>query len=532
MGSTEGIPDEPIPPFSWDQTVVVREGGGQTFTIQAWDPGFNPVSVVRNTDPEIEEFTLEPTSNFVDFGTAEVLAWQKDNNRITVRVPPEVGALTDTLFFRVHVGGLSDNIAYPLNIDIRRLNDGRAIRSRPVLLRSQGVVTPPGHFVRLKWSKSARGTKDQEYKLEVSGRTQKAAELSGVPEAITTYRAFRFRPLVLGHYVAVVSPWDTEEGPFDQRAGSTSNGAIIYCRFGSENNPPVGDGLLASTFSPAVGESVTAIAPNSTDPETSASPATGFNGNVIDFGDGSPLVTFDGSTTHAFAEPGIYRARCLVKDFPVPDPPNSDIAPGPDGVAEDLFVVGAEEASVPGKDAAAVKVVCSLKKSIPPAEGGEGEPNKDKLTMSWKGVVAGAGDRLVFCLNRNRFGRMHTDPDPVDGEIDDRIILDGRRRWSGVTPNAARVQVAASRNGVKITISSGNLDRTADPRFGGAEKTGETAGHRIAVCVVPATYPSDPIRTYLVRPTDLLRYRVRGGALGGGGYDPEISLNARTARGP
>jgi hypothetical protein len=356
--------------------------------------------------------------------------------------------------------------------------------------------------------------------------------LGNLPEAFTTLQAFRFRPLVLGHYVGLVTPWDTEEPPLEQRAGSTSNGAIVNCGFGSENLAPVTDGLLASSFTPSVGELLTGIAPNATDPETALDHTTGFSGSTIDFGDGTASTVFDGTTSHTYAEPGIYRAKCAIRDVPVPNAPNPDIPPGPDGLAEDLFIVGATAASAPGKGAGSIRVACTLKKSIPPSEGGEGEPNTDKLKMVWAGVTAEAGDRLVFSLNRNRFGRMHTDADPAEGEIDDRIILDGRRRWSGVTPIAAQVTVAATRAGVKISVSGANLDRTADPRFGGAERNGEADGQRIALCVIPAAYPSEPIKTYLMRPSDPLKYRVRGGSYGGRGYDPEISISARAVRGP
>ena len=288
-----------------------------------------------------------------------------------------------------------------------------------------------------------------------------------------------------------------------------------------------GFGLLASTFRPAAGETVTGIAPRATDPETGRDETTGFSQCRLDFGDGSPPGTFDGSVAHAFAEPGIYRAVCAIPDPPAASPP---APPGPDGTARDLFVVGGTLVPAPGKGVTLPKVSCTLSKQTQPVEGGLGLPDKDSLAMVWSGLTAGPGDRIVFCYNRNRFGRMHTDPAPGAGETDDRIVLDEHNRYAGVASNAKRVAVSASSAALRISVTGTNLDRTGDPRLGGAERKGDFTGQSVALCVIPALYPSAPIRVYYMDPADLMRLTLKGGSFKGILDDPEVSVSAKARR--
>jgi hypothetical protein len=526
-------PAAPIPPFSWDQTLVVREGAGGGYVIQAFDPGGNPWEVVRAVTPAIEPFTLDPY-NFT-FDSVRVLAWSPRLARLDFTLPVQ-GAFSDTLFFQVHVGGLSDGQRYPLTMDVKPFSSRAVIRTRPLVQRSPGMAIVPGHLVYCRWQKGRIEEKRAgkkvlpEWRVQLAGKT--GAALGRVEETVTGLQAIKVRPLLYGYHVVVVDPWDTSLAPENARRGSTSNGSVFLSAFGSDNLPPVTDGWTATNFFPAAGERVEGLGPRASDPETGWNEAAGFSSVSMDFGDGTKAGPLDGPTAHAFAEPGIYQAVCQVPDRPVDLEGGGRLGPGPDGLARDIFVVGGQAIPAAGPGTAAPFLSAKLRKEIVPEEGGEGEAGRDAFTAFWAGVPAGPGDRIVFCVNRNRFGRMPGDGDPPEGKPDDRIVLDAQGRWAGYTGQAKAVFVAGGARGVALKVSGATLDRTGDPRLGGAQRAGFFSSHTIALCVIPAAYPSAAIRVYYLDRSHGWRLRLNGGSFRGNEYDPEIAVSAAVAKGP
>ncbi|MCZ7645008.1 MAG: GPI anchored serine-threonine rich family protein [Planctomycetota bacterium] len=513
VGARNGVPEPTIPPFSWDQTVLTREGSSITYSIQGYDPNYNPIRIVKSVPPAVE-FTLNP-ENF-GFTTMQVLEYLKNQNSLGITVPTELPPnFSDTMLFDVHVGEVSDAaVDYPFTVAVQRIDDLRPIRARPGLTRSAGEIVRPGNVIRYQWSGSRTQENFPEYRYQFAGRTLAAETVVGTVEDFTVDQAVKVRPVVLGHYLMLVTPWDTFANPIEQRRGTQSNGQVFRCAFGSDNLAPVGDGFLASTFFPASAAAVTGVLPNAVDPETGTDT---YAGSTIDWGDG----TTDALDTHAYAEPGIYKAVAQVED-----PDDGALF----GAVDDLFFVDAVtvRAAGPGAPGANPRLTFRMRKQITVDEGGIGEEDKDTFTMRWIGIGAGAGDRIVFAVNRNRFGRMHTDPDPGVGELDDRIVLNARRTWTGTVPNAQRVTVRGTANSLTIAVSKADLDRTADPRMGGVEVKDDFLNQVVAVCIVPADYPSSPVRCFRMDPADVLRLTLTGGRTFGAGFDPEsrVSVSA------
>ena len=61
---------------------------------------------------------------------------------------------------------------------------------------------------------------------------------------ITQVLGVKVQPMVLGHHLMLVTPRDVAGEP---PRGSNSNGVVFRCAFGSDNLPPVTDGVLADT---------------------------------------------------------------------------------------------------------------------------------------------------------------------------------------------------------------------------------------------------------------------------------------------
>lgn len=511
VGPRAGEPP-PIPPFSWDQSVLVREGASFIYTIEGFDPGFNPVSIVRSVPPVVE---LDPAVSTFEFNSVIVSNWERRNNQALLQVPTLLPTFfSDTTSFDVHVGELSDTATdYALTVKVNPPGDFKPIRPRPTLTRSAGFIFPPGNIVRYQWT--GQGSEYQpDFLVDFSGRTG-AAETAGVTSStVVNRRAIKVRPLVLGHHLMLVTPWNPHLNAIERQRGSQSNGAVFECGFGSANLAPVSDGLLADTFFPAAGSPVSNVTPNAVDPETATN---AFAGSEIDWGDG----TVDNLDTHTYTDPGIFKAVAQVED-----PDDAMLF----GQAEDLFVVDATLVRSVGPGAPAgttPRVTCSVSKQIPIREGGIGEEHKDTLTMRWSGIGAAAGEWVVFALNRNRFGRMPTDPVPGPGEIDDRIILGANRRWSGRAPNAEILKVSATATSIVCTVQKADLDRTGDPRLGGVETKDDFLNQLVAICIVPADLNPSNTRCYRMDPDDVLRLTAQGGK-DTGFFDPEIKITAKS----
>jgi PKD repeat protein len=301
-------------------------------------------------------------------------------------------------------------------------------------------------------------------------------------------QAIKFRPVVLGHYLLTVTPRDVRGEP---PRGSVSNGSVFRCAFGSQNLAPVTEGLAADTFFPEINQAVTLL-PIAVDPETGVFE---FANQSFDFGDGVTASGITGSTSHAYAQSGIYRVRCTVAD----DQSAS-------ATAEDDIFVGSKTPS---------EFSFRVFKTIPPLEAGVGELGVDTLTATFKGITAKAGDRLVFVYNRNRFGR-NSESDPSD---DTDIILK-TNSFSGSTRLARAVVMTASANSITVQISKASFDSTGDPRFGRADLKGIFKNQRIGLCVYPADGSTPSVFVY----TGNIQVKVKGGEVGRFNFVPEESL--------
>jgi PKD repeat protein len=291
---------------------------------------------------------------------------------------------------------------------------------------------------------------------------------------------------VLGHYLLTVTPRDVRGEP---PRGSTSNGQVFRCAFGSENLPPATDGFSADTFTPAVGQVVT-MSPFAIDPETGRSV---FDNQTYDFGDGTIVGGISGAATHAYAQPGIYRVRCTMMD-------DAGLA----ATAEDTIVVGAT--ILP-------KLAFKFTKQIVPEEAGIGALADDNFAATFAGANAQPGDRIVFSFNRNRFGRMNAS----DGGDTDIVLKGG---FSGPADGAKHVSVSGGKN-VSVSVSAVQLDRTGDPRFGRADLKGVFRNQRIAVCVVPASGAAPRVLLY----TGNIELKVKGGAENRTVFVPEENVH-------
>jgi PKD repeat protein len=314
---------------------------------------------------------------------------------------------------------------------------------------------------------------------------------------ITEVLAIKVMPLVLGHYLMTVTPRDVLGEP---PRGSTSNGLVFRCAFGSQDLPPTTDGFAADDFTPAVGQTMT-LQPVAVDPQTGRST---FDNELYDFGDGSVTGNANGTATHAYNAPGIYRVSCtLMGDS------------GLTATAEDNIIVGATDVpTLPFK----------YVKNIVPMEAGTGEVGIDELSFVFPTSSAQKGDRIVFCFNRNCFGQMY-----ASAGYDTDIILAPGGSWVGATKIAKSVSVAAVGSSLSVKVSLATLDRTGDPRLGCAETKGIFTNQRLAVCVVPADGSTPRVWLYTGNVTGLVKAGV---VPSGGGIISEDSIHGLSTNKP
>lgn len=459
-------------PFSWNQVAVIYEGATNLRYLGGFDPGFQPVL--------FEILPSQPQNVRVDYVDGQL-------GLVQITALGQTGGLQELFSFRVRARDVTNDEVFTLTYDIRDSNT--RIRGQPFLTRSPGDFIRPGQIVRYTWTRTGGGERRPKVEAEFTGRTGQARGLR--TSAITEVQAIKVQPFVLGHYLMMVTPRDVRGEP---PRGSTSNGQVFRCAFGSENLAPATDGCASDTFIPAVGQTIT-IQPVAVDPETAR--AT-FDNQTYDFGDGTVVTGVSGPATHAYAVPGIYRVRCTLAD---------DL--GATATAEDTVVVGATD--IP-------KFSLAFVKQIPPEEAGIGALANDNLTMTFKGASAQAGDRILFSFNRNRFGRVHAS----DGDDTD-IVLKAGGGFSGQTPIARNVTVQGGPNAVSVSVSGAQFDRTGDPRFGRADLKGIFTNQRIALCVIPAT--GETPRVYLYRGN--VDIRVKGGQGNRAVFIPEESVRGK-----
>jgi PKD repeat protein len=465
-------------PFSWDQTVVLHEGASMAYILGGFDPGFQPV-----------QFNLLPTAP-VDIN---ITSFEGNYGVLQATARAGTGGLIETFPFQVTARGIMNDTAFNLIFDIRLLHT--RVRGVPRLGRTPGDFIRPGQMVRYVWTQTGRSEKRPKVEAVFVGRTGPAKGLS--LSVITEVLALKVQPMVLGHYLMTVVPRDVRGEP---PRGSTSNGQVFRCAFGSEDLPPVTDGFAADTFTPATGQAVT-MQPAAVDPQTGR---TVFDNQIYDFGDGSATSNANGEVAHAYSLPGIYRVSCTVMGDS-----------GLTATAEDNVIVGAQ--AVP-------KLPVKYLKYITPDEAGTGAVGQDKVTVTFPGASAGSGDRIVFCFNRNRFGRLNAS----EGDDAD-IVLSPGGGFSGSTKLAKNVTVKGGGKKLSITVSGAELDRTGDPRLGRADPKGIFKNQRIAVCVVPANGSTPRVLLY----TGNVTLKVKAGRFLQGNVVSEDSVSgASTTKEP
>ncbi len=426
-------------PFTWDQTAVVFEGSSSDRVFRGFDPLYSPItiSVAPSTPTHLK-----------------IVGFDGNLGIQSVSILAKQGGTFETFQFQVSSRGFNSD---PANFiyDIRAANT--KVRGQPVVTRTAGNYIRPGQIVKYSWTATTQ-ERFANCEAALSGRTGVAKGLSS--SVITRVLATKVQPAVLGHYLMLVTPRDVRgQAPL----GSDGNGVVFRCVFGSDNLPPVTDGFLADTFTPKVNQTVT-LQPNATDPETGQ---TLFANEVFNFGDGSTATGISGSTTHAYAFPGLYRVKGTVVD-----------TQGAAATAEDTIVVGALPAPT-----IALKYI----KQIPPDEAGDGENNNDSLTVTFKdpsGLSAKVGDRIVFAFNRNHFEFVqNSSSDTIDSKP---IILGAGKSFTGKTVAGAHVAVATAGSSITVTISAAQFDRTGDPRMGRCDLKGVFKNQRIGLSIIPA----------------------------------------------
>ena len=461
-------PPDTETPFSWDQTVVLHEGTTSIRLLSGFDPLLQPV-----------QFVLQPKEatnvrvELVDPLTGQIQATARANT----------GGIIEQFQFQVQAHDVISTEFFNLNYDIRFTNT--RIRGTPLLRRSAGDFVKPGQIVRYAWTRTGQGEKRPKVEAEFSGRTGAAKGITS--STITEVLAVKAQPFVLGHYLLTVTPRDVRGEP---PRGSTSNGVVFQCAFGSENLPPATDGLSADTFLPAVGQTVT-MSPVAFDPETGQSV---FDNETWDFGDGTVLTGITGQTTHAWATPGIYRVKCTV----------TDVA-GLSSTAEDNIIVGAQ--ILP-------KMTFSFFKWIIGEEGGTGIPNEDNLKATFKGAIAKAGDQLIFTYNRNIFNRLN----PGASNESNIVLKPGGA--NGPSNLSKNFTATSSGGSVDIEVKHAQFDRTGDPRFGRGEFKGIFKNQRIALCVIPGDGSTPRAYCY----TGNMTIKVTAGPIEKTGFFPEDSM--------
>jgi len=458
-------------PFSWPQVAVMRSGTTIVRLLGGFDPGFQ--DVLFEVIPSIPQIVkVEEFSGQAGF--------------ITVTAPKKSMGLLETFLFQVRARNLSSDETYPLTFDIR---DERArIRRAPLVSRSPGAFVKPGQIVCYHWTLTTRAEKRPKCEAEFVGKTGTARGLSA--STLTEVLATKVQPFVIGHYLMTVTPRDVRGEP---ARGSTSNGVVFRCAFGSANLPPVTDGILADTFSPAVGQTLT-LRPVAIDPETGQSV---FDNQTYDFGDGSVLTGISGTTTHAYATPGIFSVRCTMAD---------ELSAS--ATAADNILVGAEPIT---------NLKFTSSKQLIPEEGGIGELKNDSLKVTFKNVGAGPEDRIVFVYNRNRYGRMNASE---GGDGEDIVLKNGK--FSSGERFTQHMTVSARGTSLSIALTAAQFDRTGDPRLGRSELKGIFKNQRIALCVIPADGSTPRVLAY----TGNMQIKVKGGQSNRGSFIPEETIRS------
>jgi hypothetical protein len=460
-------PATPEQPFSWPQVVPAREGTLNVRYVGGFDPGLQPVQI------ELQPYS--PTN-------LKINGFDPVTNGLVVTILKDTAGLLESLPFRVRARGVLGDEVYNIVFDFRK--SASRLRATPYLTRSPGDYIKPGQTVRYTWTLATRSEKRPKVEAEFVGKTGAAKGLS--TSVITEVLSLRVRPMVLGHYLLNVTPRDVRGEP---ARGPTSNGQVFQCAFGSENLAPVADGLASDSFTPAVGQTISVL-PVVVDPETGKS---SFDNQTFDFGDGTVVTGVSGRATHAYSTPGIYALRCTVADDA-----------GLTATAEDHVIVGGDPAD---------KFEFTYYKNLTYEEAGNGLPDEDKLTATFKGIGAKTGDRIIFVYNRNRFGRL-SESDPSDTTD---IVLKGGNSFSGSTNLARNVTVQGGSNSISITVAKAHFDRTGDPRFGRSDFKGIFKNQRIAVCVIPADGSAPRAQVY----TGNVTLRLSGGGANRLNFLPE-----------
>ena len=462
-------------PFTWDQTAVVFEGQTTDRVFRGFDPLFQPVTV--------NVLAATPTH-------LRVTGFDGNLGVQSVKVLANQGGTSETFQFQIASRGLTSGIGNYI-YDIRALNT--KVRSQPATTRSAGSFIQPGQIVKFTWTPTTQ-EKFANCEALLTGRTGMAKTLNISSSVITRVLATKVQPVVLGHYLMLVTPREVRGQP---PLGSDGNGVVFRCVFGTNNLPPVTDGFLADTFTPLANQVVT-LQPNATDPETGQ---TTFTNETFDFGDGSTTTGVNGATTHAYARPGLYRVQSTVADDQ-----------GLTATAADTLVVGST--SVP-------TIVCKYTKEIPPSEAGDGLNNADSISATFKdpsGLSAKPGDRIVFAFNRNHFEYVAKNPSDSTDTLP--IVLGPGRSFTGTTVAGAHVSVAASGASIMLTINAAQFDRTGDPRLGRCDLKGIFKNQRIALSVIPADGSTPRVMLY----TGNLQGIVKNGQSGHLIFIPETHI--------
>jgi len=464
-----GEPADPGLPFSWTQTFLIRQGEQQQRVLRGFDPDF-----------QAPQYNVVPTElQFLRIGE-----FLPNFGALSITAREQTGGNSEAVKFQITARGITNPIVYDALFDIRDSNT--RLRGTPQLARSAGEFIRPGQTVRYTWTRTGANERRPKVEAEFVGKTGPATGLK--TSKITEVLALKVQPYVLGHYLMTVTPRDILGEP---PRGSQSNGQVFRCAFGSQDLPPVAEGMLADTFTPAVGQVVT-MRPFAIDPETAQDV---YDNQTYDFGDGTIVTGISGATTHAYTKPGIYRVRCTVID-----------KQGLSTTVEDNIIVGAT--LIP-------KMQFQARKKIPPEEAGIGEVDVDSLKTSFPNTGAKGGDRIIFAYNRNRFGTM------AASDAGTEIVLRPAGGFEGKVERARRITVGARGGNVGIEITGGSFDRTGDPRLGRADGKGVFKNSRIALCVIPAD-GSDP-RVYLY--TGNLQVKLKGFTRGQVNFIPEEGLN-------
>ena len=452
-------PVDPSTPFSWPQVQVVKEGqSGIQRVIGGYDPGFAPTQII-----------IEPYNTTL----VKILGFDGNLGLINTNILPKTGGNIEPLYFQVQARGILSGATYPFSYDIRIRNS--KVRGTPALLKTPGDFIKPGQIVRYAWSQTGGGEKFPKVEAVFAGQTAQATGLQ--TSIITQVLGTRVMPIVLGHYLMTVTPRDVRGEP---PRGSTSNGQVFRCAFGTDNLPPVTDGFTGDDFTPSVGQTIT-LQPVAVDPETGQSV---FDNQTYDFGDGTIISGVSGATTHTYMTPGIFGVRCTMAD-------NMGLT----ATAVDNVVVGGENVT---------KLAFTAIKSVVADEAGDGDPYSDSCTVTFNHIQARAGDRIIFTYNRNRFGRTSAS----DAGSDADIVLQSGGTFSGSASNVKNIAITSTGSSVTLVLTKAQFDRTGDPRLGRSEPNGIFRNQRIALCVIPADGSSPRVQVY----TGNMRIKVIGGS--------------------